>query len=367
MRILHVIDTLDFGGAEKIVVSLANGAADAHDVAICALSNLGVLAGELDARVQTFSLDRHHGVSLDIPRQLARRVQAGEFDVIHGHNWSAFLETGLAASLAGVGCAVHTIHGTYPSIAGGVFGAVKRAGRRRLERCISRRFHRIVCVSEAIRDYIPSTVGICAERLATIHNGIADASSPERRARETLTFVTVGRLDAIKNQAMMLHAFARLATVTVPTRLLIAGDGPERSRLEQLCEQLGIASKVDFLGFRADVGPVLAQADVFLLSSRYEGISIALLEAMRAGLPAVATRVGGIAETVHDGATGFMVNADDVDGFGSCMRQLAESPDLRRRLGAAARNLQRAEFSRQAMLQRYEELYRDGLVRDAAS
>ncbi len=366
MRILHVIDTLDFGGAEKVVVSLANGAADSHEVSVCAVTRLGVLANELDGRVERLSLGRRDGVALGIPWQLARRIDAGRFDVVHGHNWSVFLETAIAASLSRVGCALHTIHGKYPASAEGHLNGAKRALRLRLERRVSQRFDRIVCVSEAIREYVPLTVGIRSDRLTTIHNGIADSAPSTHPDREELTFVTVGRLDAVKNHAMMLRAFARLPAKSRPMRLLIAGDGPERTRLEQMSLELGIEQQVTFLGFRERVDSVLAEADVFLLSSRYEGISIALLEAMRAGLPSVATRVGGIAETILEGRTGYMVETEDVEGFAQAMTRLADSRELRHQLGAAAHELQRAEFSRSTMLGRYEELYRQGLRRAVA-
>jgi len=367
LRILHVIDSLEFGGAEKVVVSLANGAVENHEVAVCALSRLGVLAAELDSRVRCFSLERPPGTSLEIPLRLARQLRDGRYDVVHGHNWSVFLETGIAASLAGIACALHTIHGPYPPPGTRWPQAIRRECRRWVERRASRPFHRIVCVSDAIRAYIPATVGIDDSRLITIHNGIDDASPVTPRAGGELVFVTVGRLDVVKNHAMMLRAFAKLRGASATARLRIVGDGVERTHLESLAMHLGVESHVDFLGFRDDIGAILAGADVFLLSSRYEGISIALLEAMRAGLPVVATRVGGIPETVRDGHTGLLVASDDADAFAAAMQRLAESARLRRSYGEAARDLQRAGFSRTGMLRRYEDLYREGLVQaDAA-
>lgn len=367
LRILHVIDTLEFGGAEKVVVSLANGAAEKHEVAVCALSGLGVLAAELDSRVRAFSLQRTPGTSLRVPLRLAQQLRDGRYDVVHGHNWSVFLETGIAAGLARVPCALHTIHGPYPPPGTRWPDAIKRRCRHWLERQNSGPFHRIACVSEAIRAYIPTTVGIDDSRLTTIHNGIADTAPIAPRVGSDLVFVAVGRLDAVKNHAMMLRAFAQLRGGPGAARLRIVGDGAERAHLQSLAAQLGIVSHVDFLGFRDDVDTILAGADVFLLSSRYEGISIALLEAMRASLPAVATRVGGIPETVRDGETGLLVASDDADAFADAMRRLAESARLRQSYGDAARDFQRAEFSRATMLRRYEDLYREGLAQVEAA
>jgi glycosyltransferase involved in cell wall biosynthesis len=358
MRILHVIDTLDFGGAEKIVVSLANAHADRHDVTVCALGRTGVLASELDARVGTVSLGRASGNSPSSLLRLARLLRDGRFDVVHGHNWSVFLDTAAAAVFA-KGCRViHTIHGPYPTAPSSMAGRIRRACRRWLERLLSSRVSCVVCVSEAIAAYVPQTVGIDPCKLRTIHNGIDARPPAERRAGAPLTFITVGRLDAIKNQGLMLRALASLEAPCDTARLLIVGDGPEQARLEGLASQLGIASRVEFLGFRRDVDDVLARADVFLLSSHYEGISMALLEAMRAGVPCVATRVGGVPETVVDGQTGILTPPDEVGEFARAMRALAVSADQRRQMGRLARDFQQREFSRSVMLERYDALYR---------
>ncbi len=366
MRILHVIDTLDFGGAEKIVVSLANALAVQHEVTVCALGGTGVLAKELDARVRTASLGRTSGNFFSSLLSLVRLIEDGRFDVVHGHNWSVFLETAAAASIAKVRRVVHTIHGPYPSPPSTVPGRMKRTFRRWLERLLSARVAWVVCVSEAIAGYVPQTVGIDPGKLRTIHNGIDDAPPRDPEPSASLTFVTVGRLDAIKNQGLMLRALASLGTPCDTARLLLVGDGPERQRLEQLATELGIHPRVEFLGFRRDIDDLLRKADVFLLSSHYEGISMALLEAMRAGLACVATKVGGVSETVIDGKTGLLTRQDDVVEFADAMLKLGTSAELRREMGRFAREFQQREFSRAAMLERYESLYRWDVTGKAA-
>lgn len=358
MRILHVIDTLDFGGAEKIVVSLANAQATINDVTVCTLGGTGVLASELDTRVGRVSLGRAPGSSPSSLLRLRRLMADGRFDVVHGHNWSVFLETAAAAAMTKACRVVHTIHGPYPAAPPSVVRRIKQTGRRWLERLLSTNMSCIVCVSEAIAAYIPATVGIDPRRLRTIHNGIDAIPLAERQAVEPLTFVTVGRLDAIKNQGLMLRALASLGAPYDNSRLLLVGDGPEHESLEALAAQLGIRARVEFLGFRRDVDTILQRSDVFLLSSHYEGISMALLEAMRSGLACVATRVGGVPETVIDGETGFLTTPDDVGEFAGAMRELAVSAERRREMGRLAREFQQREFSRTAMLERYEALYR---------
>lgn len=359
MRILHVIDTLDFGGAEKVLVSLANGFAAQHEVSVCCLSHAGELARELDPRITVWSMGRGLGNSYVLPWKLARRLRAGRYDVVHTHNWSVFLEGGIAAWLARVPIAIHTVHGPYLPCGPTLLQRGKRALRHALERWVARGFRRVVAVSDSIRDYIPATVGIAAQRLSTVHNGVGVSieSVAARRVGEALTFITVGRLDVIKNHELMLRAFARVAGAHPQARLLLVGDGPQRPALEALADELGLRARIELPGFRTDVADLLARADVFLMSSRYEGISIALLEAMRAGLPAVATRVGGIPETVLPQRTGLLVESGDTEAFAGAMESLASSPELRQSLGSAAREFQQREFSLDAMLTRYGALY----------
>jgi glycosyltransferase involved in cell wall biosynthesis len=357
MRILHVIDSLEFGGAEKVLVALANGFASRHEVTVCCISRIGELASELDARIPVICMHRGNGNDYLLPWRLARKLRDGRYDVVHAHNWGVFLESGIAAWLARVPVAIHTVHGPYLPRGPGWRQRVKKVLRHAAERRVARSFGRIVAVSDAIRAYIPETTGIEPARLDTVHNGIAGGLVQRSVQARPLTFITVGRLDAIKNHAMMFRAFAQLARRWPECRLVVAGDGPQRQALESLIDELHLRPQVSMLGFRTDVADLLREADIFLMSSRYEGISIALLEAMRAGLPAVATRVGGMPEMVIDGQTGLLVPSEDTEAFAQAMARLAEAEEMRLRFGIAAQALQQREFSLETMLARYEALY----------
>jgi glycosyltransferase involved in cell wall biosynthesis len=220
----------------------------------------------------------------------------------------------------------------------------------------------VVAVSDSIRKYIPQTVGIDRERVCTVHNGIEGMATPLAANAGPTRFIAVGRLDAIKKHALMIHAFAGVVARGVRARLTIVGDGPQRGAIEALVDALGLRGQIELTGFRTDVSELLAQADVFVLSSHYEGISIALLEAMRAGLPAVATRVGGVPETVVSAQTGLLVDDADEAAFAQAMERLAASPTLRREMGLAAQALQQREFSLDTMLERYDALYAGQVV-----
>ncbi len=357
MRILHVIDTLEFGGAEKVLVALANGFASQHEVTICCISRTGPLASELDPRIKVMCMGRGAGNDYLLPWRLARHMRQVGYDVVHTHNWGVFLEGGIASWLARTPVAIHTVHGPYAPHGPGWTQRVKRGLRHTLERLVALHFRRVVAVSDSIRDYIPKTVGIGVGRLSTVRNGIAGAALTAPQGADTLSFITVGRLDPIKNHELMIDAFADVAKTFPQARLTVVGDGPRRQAIDSHIAQLGLRGRVDMLGFRTDVAELLARADVFLLSSRYEGISIALLEAMRAGLPTVATNVGGIPGTVLAQRTGMLVESGDTQAFANAMCALAASPEQRRAFGAAAQALQQREFSLNAMLAHYHTLY----------
>ena len=358
MRVLHVIESLDFGGAEKIVVSLANGMAESHEIAICCLARIGVLGAELDKRIQVFCLDKGEGNDYLLPLRLARLIRKHRFDVVHTHNWAVFLEGGLAALLAGTPVLLHTVHGPYADYSPSPLSRLKIAARHMLERFVARKCYRIVTVSDAIRDYIEKTIHIPAERLLTVHNGVpAAAKPPERPPRDTVTFMTVGRLAVIKNHEMMLRAFDAVARKNPKVRLVIVGDGPERAKLEEWIGRRRLEDKASLRGFRPDIDSLLAEADIFMLTSRYEGISIALLEAMRSGLPAICTAVGGIPETVIDGKTGVLVAPDDHAALTQAMTTLAESKTRRDEMGRQGYDYFIGEFSLATMLSRYQRLY----------
>ena len=359
LRILHIIESLDFGGAEKVTVSLANGMAESHEVSVCCLKRVGVLGAQLDKRVGVICLNKGEGNDYLLPLRLTRLIRKNAFDMVHTHNWAVFLEGGLAGLLAGTPVLLHTVHGPYADYPPTPGSRLKIALRHLIERRLARRFRRIVAVSDAIRSYISKDIRIPEERMVTVHNGIPDASGgyAGRPERPFVTFMTVGRLASIKNHAMMLRAFQELAKTHTQVRLVIVGDGPERPAIESYIRQHRLDDKVTLPGFRNDIDTLLREADVFLLTSRYEGISIALLEAMRAGLPAIGTTVGGIPETILDGKTGLLVAPDDHMALVKAMTALAGSKTRRDELGKQGYDYFMREFSLATMLARYQKLY----------
>jgi glycosyltransferase involved in cell wall biosynthesis len=180
---------------------------------------------------------------------------------------------------------------------------------------------------------------------------------------------TVCNLRPQKALDVMLSAVASLRPKLPDCRLLIVGDGVEREGLEALAEQLGLADAVTFLGQRDDIPDVLAAFDLFALSSDFEGMPLAVIEAMGAGLPVAATRVGGIPDLIDDGVQGLLVPARDAGALASAMGELLSAPDLSRRLGEAGRARRQEEFDIDVVVSRVERLYEElaGISRGAGA
>jgi glycosyltransferase involved in cell wall biosynthesis len=214
---------------------------------------------------------------------------------------------------------------------------------------------------------VQSYAGTPIERLTTIPNTI----DPDRfqclgnrsELRQTLNVpmdrplvVSIGRLAEPKGYSHLLAALALIPPEERPLTL-IAGDGPERADLERQARVLGLGHDTRFLGNRRDVPALLAAADVFVLASLWEGLPLALLEAMAAGLPSVVTAVGGNPEVIDNGESGLLVPAADEPAFAAALRRLLRDPEQRRRMGQAARKKFNEQFSLRRFVETHENLY----------
>ena len=185
--------------------------------------------------------------------------------------------------------------------------------------------------------------------------------------RDDLLIIQVARLSPIKDHATAIRALKIAARRIGAMRLALVGDGRESEVLRRLVVQEGMESRVRFLGLRTDVPRLLAAADIFLLSSLSEAAPLSVMEAMAAGLPVVATRVGGVDELVVDGLTGLLAPAGDPTALAEAMIRLVESPGLLRRMGRAGRERAHATFSEARMHGRYRAIYGEMLGHRAPS
>ncbi len=220
------------------------------------------------------------------------------------------------------------------------------------------RLTRVVTVSEAAADSLVA-LGVPRGRITVIHPGISPENKPPVASRPSDRPIIgiVSRLSKEKNVTLALRAFA-LVTERIPEAMLrIYGDGPERRSLERQAEELGIREKTDFLGYADRAGERCAEFDVLAVPSSRESFGLAALEAMRCGIPVVATEVGGLPELVRHGETGLLVPAEDDHAMADALLSLLRDSELRRRLGEAARADVAARFNLEKMQHAWIELF----------
>jgi len=374
VRILHVIETLDVGGAEAVVANMVNHASPGFHADICCLMRSGPIAARVRPGVEIIEMGKAmEGNDYRLPFRLAGILRSRNTDIVQSHDWGTLLETVAAATLAGT-TAIHMAHGPLKQYSpADVRASLKRRIRRKAERLASLKLSRVIAVSEIVRRGLMEDVDIPAAKISLIHNGIdlsaAPPGDPEARRKELgltpddVVLVSVGRLAAIKNYSLLLDALARAAREVPALKLVMVGEGPERLGLEAAATRLGLSGRVHFLGARDDVRDWLALGHIFALPSLYEGVSLALLEAMAAGLPAVVTRVGGNPEVVRDGECGFLIESGDTEGFARALIALAREGGLRAKMGRAARARIEAEFDLKKAVKQYEEIYLQSIRR----
>jgi len=245
-----------------------------------------------------------------------------------------------------------------------------RRKRMVANRLLLSRRDRVIGVGAAVRQALIDNEGIPRNRVGVLYNGIdvdafaASADRAEARASlgaapDDFVILQVARLDYLKDHATALRALARIVAKVPRARLVLVGDGPERSAIELQARRLNVHGQVCLLGTRKDVVRLLPGADAYMLTSVSEGIPLTVLEAMAAGLPVVGTDVGGMSEVVADGTTGLLAPVKDDSALAECILRLAVNPQLRRQMGDAGRSRAKQLFDEPRMCAEYKRLYLD--------
>ena len=369
--IAHVLYRLDTGGMERVAVSVINRTGERYRHAVICLAGFGAMREQIeDTSIPCLSLHKKPGKDWFCYFRLWRALRVLKPDLVHTYNIGA-LDAALIARLAGVRRVVHAEHGR---------DATDPQGRSRKYRMLRRRFQpfitRYLAVSRELRSWLADSVGIAPARIVFIPNGIDPehyrGATGLRRKRSllaafapegTLLIGTVGRLDAVKDQCGLVRAFAILCDMDraqgARLRLVIVGEGSQRANLERQIATLNLADRVCLLGGRDDVPGLLAECDVFALSSLAEGMPLTALEAMASSLAVVATDVGGVSEVVVDGRTGTLVAPGDPTALAAALRRYVEDASLRAQHGRAGRVRVEAHFGLATMLSAYTALYNE--------
>jgi len=381
IKILRVIARLNMGGPALHVAyltaglrergydttlvagSLARGedsmafVADARDVQIVRIDELGREISPLRDFVATL--------------RLARLIRRERPDILHTHTAKAGTVGRVAALFAGrhrPPIIVHTFHG---HVLRGYFGVLRSRLFLLLERWLAKRTTALIAVSPQVRDDLVALGVAPAGRFAVIRLGIELAERVDRQrdgraesrrylgiAPDRFAVGWIGRMTAVKRTDDVLVAFKLLREDGVDAVLCMVGDGPDRPGLEQRAQELGVVRDTLFLGYQEDVAPYYAAFDALVLPSSNEGTPVSAIEALAAGRPVVATRVGGVPDVVQEGEDGFLVEPGATGDLAARLAELARDPKLRERMGRAGRERVLPRYAVERLVDDVDRLYR---------
>jgi glycosyltransferase involved in cell wall biosynthesis len=357
-RVLIVITLAEIGGAQTYVASLLPALVGHFDVAVAA-HGPGPLQEAAEAAGARFLPLRNVRRPLSPWRdlagflELARLLRRERPDILHASSSKAGVLGRLAALVAQVPVRIFTVHGWAFAAHSGIASRLYRWADRLVEPFTTV----TICVSNHDREAGVAARTCTPERTVVIPNAVNVAAAPRSRPgeRKRPLIVAVGRLKAPKDFPTFIQALSRLRIDSFDA--LIVGDGPDRARLEEQIEALGLSDRIRLAGERRDVPRMLATADAFVLPSASEGHPVSILEAMAAGLPVVASRVGGVPEQVFHEETGLLVEPGDPGELAAALERLIGDPFLRRRLGAAGRARAELAFGLDTFRRAHVEVY----------
>jgi glycosyltransferase involved in cell wall biosynthesis len=357
LNVTHIVLALDVGGLERNVVNQVRvGHLVGQRVSIICLERRGTLAERVEELGgQVDCLHKPPGLRLELMGRLVAAFRRLQPDIVHTHQIGSLFYAGPAARLARVPVLVHTEHGVED---------YSRRRKRWLGRLAGLHSDRFYCLTEAMRDAVVARRVVPAHRTRVIHNGIDtesfQTSTDPLETRhalgipaQALVIGTVGRLTEVKQQELLLRAFALVQSRVANAHLLLLGDGPLRGTLQDLAGQLGLSDSVHFAGYRPHSAPYLRAMDVFALTSRSEGMPQALLEAAVVGVPTIASAVGGVPEVVEHGRTGLLFESGDEAALADGLYRLAINRPEALLFRAAAREKIEARYSVERMANDY--------------
>jgi len=374
--IAHVVHRLYLAGAEVLAAALSRRRRERFNFVFLCLDEIGPLGRELaEEGFAVIDLQRRPGVDLSVATRLHAACREHDVRLLHAHQYTPFFYAAMSRAfptrvgpiLRGRPPVLFTEHGRhYPDY--------RRPKRVLANKALLRRNDGVTAVGRFVKQCLVDHEGIAARRIEVVYNGIDPQKfdKPDDATRRAVrtelgiddderVVMQVARFHPVKDHATAIRAFAHAVGQQPKARLVLVGDGDERPKLETLIAELGVSSRVDLLGVRNDVPRLMAAADVFMLSSLSEGISVTLLEAMASHLPIVTTDVGGNSEIVADGETGLLSPRRDHEALGKNLLRVIDDPQLSRQMGDAGRQRLLETFTEQQMHERFAAIYEEML------
>jgi glycosyltransferase involved in cell wall biosynthesis len=354
VRIVHIVERLNYGGLQTVVMDLCEAQRKSghfveiavredrttHTAAPVRMAAAGV---EIATPFRGVERSKLIAPSIVIPG-LRKYLKDRAFDMVHSHNGLSLHYIALASRLAGVKT-VNTMHAT------AMIPRMTKPGRA-LYFASALITHCTVSVHResqaALLGFFPR---LPKSKLAVVENGIGldrYLAVPKRPARDVITFGAVGRFTKVKNHQLLIEAFAAVKARHANVRLRILGGGRLEQELQQRVNDLGLSKDVELCPFREDPSGFLGEIDVFCLSSDSEGLPMTLLEALAAGLPVVSTKVGGVPDVVTKTESGWLSSPGDVNGYAAAMEQAIAAPDRALRGERARKQMERYSVDRMA-------------------
>lgn len=363
LRVGFVVHVMQVAGAEVLVRETIKQLGSQIEPTIFCLDSLGRIGEELQAQGVPIVVLNRKGRDFGVAWRMAQEIRTRRIEVIHAHQYTPFFYAALAKIPARFSFKlIMTEHGRhYPDVVSPLRRSVNRLFLDPLADAVN-------ACCEFSGKALSKVDGFSGRRIEVIDNGVElhrYTVTPDKKSlREKLgwdpskIYITkVARFHEVKDHPMLIRAFAEVAQQRPNVDLLLAGEGPSRTDLENLATELGVRDRVKFLGVRSDVPQVLQASDIFALTSVSEAASLTLLEAMACGLPVVVTDVGGNPELARQGIDGFLVPRGDSRSCAQALLRLVDDPELRNRLGQNGRQRVEDRFTLAKTIQEYSRLY----------
>jgi glycosyltransferase involved in cell wall biosynthesis len=353
-----------------MVDTLTRRLASRYRFIIACLDEVGDLGERLIGDgFEVVQLHRRAGFDWRCVRRLGRFLKAKGVQVVHAHQYTPFAYAAATRVFGSRPQIVFTEHGRF-------YPDTTSRKRRVFNRVVTSRHDRLIAVGDSVRQALIYKEGLPASRIQVIYNGIDLEPvnlTPRQRTElrgvmgatdQDFLIIQVARLDAIKDHPTALRVIAASAQENANIRLVIVGDGSEKSNIERQIVELSLNNRVTLLGKRNDVPKLLAAADAFLLTSVSEGIPVTIIEALAAGVPVVSTAVGGVPEVIENDVSGFLAPAGDVGKLAASLVRLAKDPGLRDRFARQGAMRAISRFSENGMIDQYANVYDEALLSD---
>ena len=361
-RVLQITKNLGLGGRERIVAELAGGLIDEGFAStICCLEKSGEWAGLLPKSIKVLEMNKKPKIDWRTIINIRDYLKKNDIDIVHAHNPGTLFYSALSAKFGAKRVLISTEHG---------FSDTVTIKSRIKEWLLYRIVDRVCAVSRKLAEDLSKTYRLNQHKIHIVQNGVTSAAisedkilSKKRLGMRTNEFNIgiVARLVRVKNHQMILRAFSLARKKHCDLKLWIVGNGELRKELEELTKQLNVSEATVFFGTRTDVPSILNALDAFVLCSYSEGLSVTMLEAMSAGLPIIATAVGGNREALIDMDSGILVESDNHQQLADAICAIREDPVFADSLGKNARIEYEMKFSVKRMVSQTAAVYRDAL------